>query len=143
MLPISTPAKFITLLYHDTPVRIHIHTDDKSIWVVLHDLCNVIHRKNPSYYKRKLPINTWKIHKIKTIQGYQKVIWVKVQNLPDIEDSLYLGEFLLWVQTTVNSDVLGSDNPTKVFKDPVLVEKEDLKNLLEITAKLYQNLSLL
>ena len=83
------------------------------------------------------------MHKIKTIQGYQKVIWVKVQNLPNIEDSLYLGEFLLWIQTTVNPDVLGSNNPTKVFKNPVLVEREDLKNLLEITAKLYQNLSLL
>ena len=77
------------------------------------------------------------------LQGYQKVIWVKVQDLPDIEDSLYLGEFLLWIQTTVNPDVLGSDNPTKVFKNPVLVEKEDLKNLLEITANLYQKLSLL
>lgn len=142
MLLTNQPAKFITFLYHDIPVRIHLHTDDQSIWVVAKDFCKVIHRTNPSFFVSKLNKDSIKKHLIKTKQGPQRVLWIKVQDLDNLEDTLYLGEFLLWIKQTVNTQLEGSNSNIKVFKNPVIVEKQDLEDLLKIVNKLYQNLSL-
>lgn len=52
MLDRNTPAKFISFIYETFTVRFHIHSEDGSIWVVGKDLCNILHKTNPSYLTR-------------------------------------------------------------------------------------------
>lgn len=140
MLLSTQPAKFISLLYQDNTVRIHTHTEDKSLWIVGKDLCKVLHKTNPSYFTKYLDRTDYCKHKIKTSKGFQKVLWFRVKALSNLEDVLYLQEFLLWLDTNLTAYVSGSNNTNRIFKEPIVIEKEDLEHLLDLVKKLYQSL---
>lgn len=140
MLLTNQPAKFISLLYQDKVVRIHSHTDNGSLWIVGKDLCSILRRTNPSYFTNKLNKSDYYKHKIKTKQGYQTVLWFRVKALSDLEDILYLQEFLMWLDTNLTECISGSNNTSRIFKNPTVVEKKDLEDLLIIVKKIYQSL---
>lgn len=89
MLDRNTPAKFISFLYETFTVRFHIYSEDGSIWVVGKDLCNILHKTNPSYLTKYLPKEAVIKHKINTLKGSQSILWFKIDNLRYIKHNIY------------------------------------------------------
>lgn len=142
MLDRNTPAKFISFVYETFTVRFHIHSEDSSIWVVGKDLCNVLHKTNPSYLTKYLPKEAVVKHKINTLKGSQSILWFKVNNLRYIKRNLYLKNFLYWLDTQIKYKLSTTTESLVSLKEPILVEKKDLESLLKIVKNLTQQLDL-
>ena len=142
MLDRNTPAKFISFVYKSFTVRFHIHSEDSSIWVVGKDLCNVLHKTNPSYLTKYLPKEAVIKHKINTLKGSQSILWFKVDNLRYIKNNLYLKNFIYWLDTQIKHKLSTTTENLVSLKEPILVEKKDLESLLNIVKNLTQQLDL-
>lgn len=142
MLDRNTPAKFISFIYETFTVRFHIHSEDGSIWVVGKDLCNILHKTNPSYLTRYLPKEAVVKHKINTLKGSQSILWFKVDNLRYIKRNLYLKNFIYWLDTQIKYKLSTTTESLVSLKEPILVEKKDLESLLKIVKNLTQQLDL-
>ena len=139
MLAPNVTAKFTAYKYKDYTVRVHINTEDSSVWVVAKDVLKIINKSNPSYYVHRLNKDSVHKHLINTAQGKQTVLWVNVEALNNLDD-LYLSDFLLWLKHTVNAKLIGSNNYKQIFKEPITVERKDLENLIMLANKLSQYL---
>lgn len=142
MLDRNTPAKFISFVYETFTVRFHIHSEDSSIWVVGKDLCNILHKTNPSYLTKYLPKEAVVKHKINTLKGSQSILWFKVDNLRYIKHNLYLKNFIYWLDTQIKHKLSTTTESLVSLKEPILVEKKDLESLLKIVKNLTQQLDL-
>lgn len=138
MLDRNTPAKFISFVYESFTVRFHTHSEDSSIWVVGKDLCNVLHKTNPSYLTKYLPKEAVIKHKINTLKGSQNILWFKVDNLRYIKNNLYLKNFIYWLDTQIKHKLSTTTENLVSLKEPILVEKKDLESLLNIVKNLTQ-----
>lgn len=142
MLDRNTPAKFISFIYETFTVRFHIHSEDGSIWVVGKDLCNILHKTNPSYLTRYLPKEAVIKHKINTLKGSQSILRFKVDNLKYIKHNLYLKNFIYWLDTQIKHKLSTTTESLVSLKEPILVEKKDLESLLKIVKNFTQQLDL-
>lgn len=142
MLDRNTPAKFISFVYESFTVRFHIHSEDSSIWVVGKDLCNILHKTNPSYLTKYLPKEAVIKHKINILKGSQSILWFKVDNLRYIKNNLYLKNFIYWLDTQIKHKLSTTTENLVSLKEPILVEKKDLESLLNIVKNLTQQLDL-
>ena len=116
MLDRNTPAKFISFIYETFTVRFHIHSEDGSIWVVGKDLCNILHKTNPSYLTKYLPKEAVIKHKINTLKGSQSILWFKVDNLKYIKHNLYLKNFIYWLDTQIKHKLSTTTESLVSFK---------------------------
>lgn len=142
MLDSNTPAKFISFLYENYLVRFHIHSVNGTLWVVGKDICNILHITNPSYVAKMLPKESVCKHKIQTIKGYQNILWFKVDSLLNIKNNLYLQSFFYWLDTQIKSKLTTTTESSVVLRESILVERSDLKALLNIVKNLTQQLEL-
>lgn len=53
MLDTDTPASITTYQYHSIPIRCHVHSETKQLWLVGADVCKALMITNPSYVSKK------------------------------------------------------------------------------------------
>lgn len=154
MLRPDEPARFISILYRKMegyPVRVHLHTDDNSIWLVGKDVCRALHITNPSYVATRLPKEDKHKHCLVTTKGTQPVMWYSLHGarlLTTLAKSIDGRDFYAWLEEKIipmckvlNSDSL-PDNLKQItaggysFKDPVVIERDTLDKLLEVAREL-------
>lgn len=133
MLDKTIPAVVLPILYpgSSTPVRFHRHTDTGAIWVVAVDICNVLGLTNTSYVASKLPKNKVYKHLCYTDGGRQTVTWFELSAVYQLCVDEGNMEFLLWLRSTA-INIPDSQEPKRVIKDPVIIERSTFNKLLSI-----------
>lgn len=131
MLDRDTPANIITYLYPNTnfKIRVHEHTDTKSLWIVYTDICNILNKTNPSLLaKLKFKDKDKHVHKIITNKGKQSILFINKEALLEdlYQDNLKAIQLADWLSSLT---LVHNKNTKHVFKEPVLVEKACLDYL--------------
>ena len=83
----SKPAEFNTFLFHETPVRVHLKTDDGTIWVAAKDVCDVLKLSNLTYFTKKLNPKNVHHHKTITPNGCIKLVWYNLAAIKELIES--------------------------------------------------------
>ena len=134
----SKPAEFNTFLFHETPVRVHLKTDDGTIWVAAKDACDVLKLSNLTYFTNKLNPKNVHHHKTITPNGCIKLVWYNLAAIKELIESTTCfngAEFLTWLHSTVkpNSQTSSSRFP---FLEPVTIEKSTAVKLRDVFSEL-------
>lgn len=99
MLDIDTPASITTYEYNSIPIRCHVHSETKQLWLVGADVCKALMITNPSYVSKKFDKSNIKHHILINSQGRQNVTWYSplvVYELCINSKSTKGHEFLAW-----------------------------------------------
>ena len=132
------PAEFNTFLFHETPVRVHLKTDDGTIWVAAKDACEVLKLSNITYFTKKLDPKNVHHHKTITPNGRIKLVWYNLAAIKELIESTNCfngAEFLTWLQSTVKPNSQASSSGFS-FSEPVTIEKSTAVKLREVFTEL-------
>ena len=99
MLDVDTSASISVFEFHSIPIRCHVHSETKQLWLVGTDVCKALQITNPSYVSKKFDKSNIKHHILINSQGRQNVTWYSplvVYELCIHSKSTKGHEFLAW-----------------------------------------------
>lgn len=125
MLDTDTPASITTYQYHSIPIRCHVHSETKQLWLVGADVCKALMITNPSYVSKKFDKSNSKHHILINSQGRQSVTWYS---------PLVVYELCINSKTTKGHEFLEWYN--KLQSEYITVPKTFISDLLNTLNKL-------
>lgn len=138
MLKNSEPAGFTAFFYPGTEhiVRMHRHTDTDDVWCVAADICALLDLTNVSYVTSRLEPECVYKHRIQTKGGVQTVVWIALSEIIRLCRAHNAGDLVQWLTRTARMLPARPQHCDRVYRDPVIVERETLDRLKQVLSDL-------